>query len=96
MQRAINYWYHGLLRNPGGAEGTDIAPVNEAQVAITRGSLAAALVAMVNGFILLSPLTPQDQAYLIAALTPGLGIVAFLLYGQLDRWLLETPRRQRE
>ena len=96
MQRIINYWYHGLLRNAGGAEGSVIEPVNEAQVAITRGSVVVALQAIVAGFVLLSTLSEAKQLILMSMLTPTITIAGFVLYGQLDRWLLQTPRRQRE
>lgn len=94
-QRIVNYYYHGLLRNPPGAEDA-VEQINETQVAITRSSVVFAVISAFNGLVYLSPLAAEARLSIMGFFSPVLGIIGALIYAELDKWLLATPRRQRE
>ena len=78
-----DWLYHGLIGND--------AP--EGQVGFTRGVVLAGIMGPLNVTVLLLPLDGETKAIILASLNPTMGMLSYLMFAWMDKWLKGTGRK---
>ena len=78
-----NWLYHGLVGND--------AP--EGQVGFTRGIVLAGIMGPLNVVVLTLPIDGETKAIILASLNPTMGMLSYLLFAVMDKWLRSNGRK---